>query len=108
MAYGSDTAAVERILRRIADEHPLVLRDPASQVFFMNFGASTLDFEMRVFISGVDPLPSIRHDLLNAIDREFRKAGIEIAFPQQDIHIRSVKDVFPVVQKPGESTGQQI
>jgi len=44
----------------------------------------------------------VRHQLLSAIDREFRKAGIEIPFPQQDVHIRSVKDVVPVVQKPAE------
>lgn len=101
VAYGSDTAQVERILRAVAAEHPEVLRDPAPQAFFIGFGASSLDFELRVFIEGVDHLLSVKHALLNAIDKAFRAAGIEIAFPQQDIHIRSVKDVFPVVQKPG-------
>ncbi len=104
VAYGSDTAQVERILRAVAAEHPEVLRDPAPQAFFIGFGASSLDFELRVFIEGVDRLLSVKHALLNAIDKAFRAAGIEIAFPQQDIHIRSVKDVFPVVQKPGDCT----
>lgn len=99
VAYGSDTSRVEAIMRRVAEENPLVLRDPAPQIFFVGFGASSLDFEMRVFLAGVDKLSLARHELLNALEREFRKAGIEIAFPQQDIHIRSVGDVFRVVHR---------
>jgi len=102
VAYGSDTARVEWILRQVAGANSEVLKDPAPQAFFVGFGASSLDFELRVFTLGVDRLISVKHALLNAIDKAFRDAGIEIAFPQQDVHIRSVKDVFPVVQKPGD------
>ena len=46
-------------------------------------------YELRVFVPSVDYLLKVRHDLHKAIDREFRKAGIEIAFPQRDIYVRS-------------------
>jgi potassium-dependent mechanosensitive channel len=97
VAYGSDTHRVESVLRRIVDEHPMVIRDPLPQVFFVGFGASSLDFEARVFIADVDQLAAVRHELLNAIDRAFQKAGIEIAFPHRDIHIRSIAGPLPVV-----------
>jgi potassium-dependent mechanosensitive channel len=106
VAYGSDTALVERILQRIADQHELVLQDPAPQVFFVGFGASSLDFEMRAFISGVESFASVRHELLSTIDAEFRKARIEIAFPQQDIHIRTVQDAFPIIDQREDRPGQ--
>jgi potassium efflux system protein len=102
VAYGSNADQVEGILRQVIEAHPDVLKEPVPTVFFVGFGASSLDFEIRVFIAIVSGILAVRHQLLNAIDREFSKAGIEIPFPQRDIHIRSVKDVFPVVQKPAE------
>ncbi len=104
VAYGSDTAQVERILRRVVSENALVLRDPAPLVFFVGLGASSLDFNVLVFVSGVDKLGQTRHELLNALNAELRKAGIEIPFPQQDVHIRSIEGVLPVVQGPGRQT----
>jgi len=104
VAYGSDTAQVERILRRVVSENALVLRDPAPLVFFVGLGASSLDFNVLVFVSGVDKLGQTRHELLNALNAELGKAGIEIPFPQQDVHIRSIEGVLPVVQGPGRQT----
>ncbi|NJN40592.1 MAG: mechanosensitive ion channel [Gammaproteobacteria bacterium] len=68
----------------------LVLRTPEPQVFFLGFGESSLDFELRVFSPDVGSLLPIRHQLHMAIDRAFRTAGIEIAFPQRDLHLRDV------------------
>ena len=92
IAYGSDTQLAREVLTRIAQEHPQVLADPAPRILFTGFGDSSLDFEIRVYVGTIDHYLSARDEINNAIDQEFRKAGIEIAFPQQDIHIRSIRD----------------
>ncbi len=90
IAYGSDTAKAEAVLYEVAGAHPLVLKDPKPVVIFKNFGNSSLEFELRVFISGIENYVPVWHDINFAIDQAFRKAGIEIAFPQHDLHVRSV------------------
>ncbi len=100
IAYGSDTALADNLLRKVADEHPFVLRDPPPVVLFKEFGESSLDFELFVFINQLKHIMQVRNDLHRAIDEEFRKAGIEIAFPQRDIHIRSIKDALPLADQP--------
>jgi small-conductance mechanosensitive channel len=89
VAYGSDTELVRRTLERVASEHPAVLDDPPVRVQFVDFGESSLDFKLFVWIR--DPLlrPVTTSDLRFAIDRAFREASIEIPFPQRDLHIRS-------------------
>jgi potassium efflux system protein len=89
IAYGSDTEKALAILKRVAGELPDVLADPEPQVLFLGFGASSLDFEVRVYVPGMDYLLATKHRLHLQIDQEFREAGIEIAFPQRDLHIRS-------------------
>ncbi|MCP5314678.1 MAG: mechanosensitive ion channel family protein [Chromatiaceae bacterium] len=95
VAYGSDTRQVRDILHRVAREHPMVvLHDPrvaSPLVYFIGFGDSSLDFELRCFISNIDYKMSVRSDLLFAIDDAFREAGIEIPFPQRVVHMQ--KDV---------------
>jgi potassium efflux system protein len=99
IAYGSDTAKAERILYEVARANPMVLEDPAPTVIFKAFGNSSLEFELRVYISGIDNYIPVWHNINFAIDQEFRKAGIEIAFPQHDIHIRSVDKSIPIDTK---------
>ncbi|TVQ62529.1 MAG: hypothetical protein EA378_04135 [Phycisphaerales bacterium] len=90
VAYGSDTVAAESILLRVANEHACVLKDPAPSVVFSEFGDSALTFNLRVFIPNISEIIRVRHELHRAIDDAFREAKIEIAFPQRDIHIRSI------------------
>ncbi|MEM1199030.1 MAG: DUF3772 domain-containing protein, partial [Pseudomonadota bacterium] len=66
------------------------LLHPAPQVMFMNFGASSLDFELRVFIPEVDWTLSVASALRFEILAAFREHGVEIPFPQQDVHIRDI------------------
>ena len=96
IAYGSDTKLAEEILYKVAEEDAVVLREPKVKVLFIGFGDSSLNFELRVFVPSVEHLLKVRHQLNMAIDQAFREAGIEIAFPQRDIHIRSIKDVLPI------------
>jgi potassium efflux system protein len=95
VAYGSDTRQVHELLLQIADQHPDVLEDPAPLVTFEAFGDSTLNFVLRCYLSSLgDRLPTL-HDLNSAIHEQFATAGIEIAFPQRDLHIRSYIPVPP-------------
>ncbi|MEJ5260127.1 MAG: mechanosensitive ion channel domain-containing protein [Anaerohalosphaeraceae bacterium] len=97
VAYGSDVRKVEEVLYRIARSHPKVIQDnPAPRVVFDSFGDNALQFELRVFIPSMDCLVDVKHQINCAIDREFRKEGIEIAFPQRDLHIRSIQVPLPI------------
>lgn len=89
VAYGSDVALVEKCLFDIASNNPRVLNDPPVVVLFRNFGDSSLDFQLRVFIKGIQELNPVVHELHIAIDREFKKLGINIAFPQRDLHLNT-------------------
>ena len=76
-------------LLRVASENQIVLNDPAPNAIFRGFGDSTLNFELRVFIANRDLWPEVMHTVHHSIDQAFRKEGIEIAFPQRDLHLRS-------------------
>ncbi len=90
VAYGSDTELVRRLLLEIAEANPRALADPPPQVWFLGFGDSSLNFEMRVFVSGLAELLPVTHELHVAIDAGFREHRVEIAFPQRDLHLRSL------------------
>lgn len=86
VAYGSDIEKVREVLLDCAQKHEQVLTSPEPFVLFLNFGASSLDFELRCFTNEVNYRLSISSDLRFAIDKAFREAGIEIPFPQQVVH----------------------
>jgi len=97
VAYGSDIKKTEGTLYRVAsNQEGIIQDDPGPRVIFRSFGESSLDFELRVYIPHMDNYLTIWHEINCAIDREFRKEGIEIAFPQRDLHVRSVEVPFPV------------
>jgi len=102
IAYGSDTALAEKLLLEVASKCELVLADPPPTVLFSSFGDSSLDFQLRVFIPSIDVYWRAKHALHMAIDQEFRKAGVEIAFPQRDLHLRSVEEPLPVFVRKSE------
>jgi potassium efflux system protein len=90
VAYGTDAERTKAILLRIAQEHPLVLRDPPPHAMLESFGDSALNFALRCYLPNLDNRGTVIHELHVAVDREFRAAGIEIAFPQQDVHVRTL------------------
>ncbi len=71
-----------------------VLNVPKPNALFLAFGASSLDFELRAFIADFSGRRQILSELNQIINSEFEDAGLEISFPQNDLHLRSVDPVF--------------
>ncbi len=101
IAYGSDTEKALRIMTDVVNAHPEVMDEPRPTVFFIGFGDSSLDFEVRVFVRERLRRVPIRHDLHMALDQALREAGIEIPFPQRDLHLRSIA---PDIQLKGPNS----
>ena len=96
VSYGSDPEQVRSVLMRVALEHVDVLNEPPSDVIFRGFGDSSLDFELRVWTSRQVTTPKIiASDLYFRIFAAFKGEGIEIPFPQRDLHLRSVSASLP-------------
>jgi small-conductance mechanosensitive channel len=92
VAYGSDVPLVMEILMECANENSMVAKTFTPQVLFLSFGESSLDFELRVWVLDADHRLKAKSELHQAIDRRFREANIEIAFPQRDLHLRSLDE----------------
>jgi len=91
VAYGSDIELVRKTLFEIAHKIPKVLKYPRPDVIFSDFGDSALIFTLRVW-TDIDNMFIAETDIRFEINRLFKERKIEIAFPQQDLHIRSYPD----------------
>lgn len=89
VAYGSDVELVTRTLLEVARAHENVLPSPEPEVRFLEFGDSSLNFELLVWLDDPPGHYRLRSDLNYAIDAAFRQQGIEIPFPQRDLHVKS-------------------
>lgn len=91
VSYDADPEQVRDILLKCATEHKEVRKSPAASVVFSDFGDSALEFQLRAFIFDVDRRLGVGSDLRFAIFSALKAAGIEIPFPQRDIHIKQGK-----------------
>ena len=91
VAYGSSTPRVFENLLRAAQDSTLVMTDPAPSVLFDGFGPGALDFKLRFYIPNRNVFIDALNDVHTRIDDLFRQQGIEIAFPQLDLHLRSAE-----------------
>lgn len=102
VAYGSDISLVMETLVACAKENSHLAEELAPQVLFLNFGESSLEFELRVWVLDADYRLVVSSELHQEIDRRFREAKIQIAFPQRDLHLRSLDE--SVILQPSETT----
>ena len=92
VAYGSDVTRVMQLLQETTRGTPGIADEPAPAVLFTGFGASSLDFAIRAWTQRFDDWSTIRSELMQRLHAALAQAGIEIPFPQQDLHVRSVSE----------------
>ena len=102
IAYGSNVELARSLMLKVCREHPLTLEEPPASVTFEGFGDNTLNFVIRTFLPDLDNRLAVIDALHTTIDREFRANGIEISFPQRDLHLRSIdQSVIEGLRGPG-------
>jgi len=101
VGYGSDIALVQRVILEVVHGNPDVLPDPAPSVFLVAFGDSSLDFEIRAFVDALDKRMRVQHEINQGISRALEERGIEIPFPQRDLHIRSLPEGMAAAARAG-------
>lgn len=92
VAYGSHIKTVKQALEEAANVHPAVLAKPEIEIRFTDFGNSSLDFELLFWSNEDFAIEPVKSQIRYNIDENFRKYGVEIPFPQRDIHIKSKKE----------------
>ncbi|WIF67131.1 mechanosensitive channel MscK [Metapseudomonas otitidis] len=91
VAYGSDLELVRKLLLQAAQENVRVLKEPAPSVYFLTFGESTLDHELRIHVRDLGDRNPATDEINRFIDREFAKHGIDIAFRQVDVYVKNLE-----------------
>lgn len=92
IAYGSDVNLAHRVMEAALEKQPLILDEPPPKAFFMGFGDSSLDFNLYVFSRQLADRFPIMHAVHQDILQALIDNGIEIPFPQRDLHVRSVAE----------------
>jgi potassium efflux system protein len=93
VAYGSDVNKAQEVLIGVASANERVVDDPAPEVFCVGLGDSSIDFELWVYIKDLEDMMPLSHEIHASITHALNEAGIEIPFPQQDIHVRNLPEV---------------
>lgn len=105
VAYGTDVNMVRDTLLELARAHPMVLSDPEPAVVFSDFGASSLDFELRCFLHDIGWVVIVASELRFSINDVFAEKGIDIPFPQRVVHLASPELVAnPIKTTQGSGT----
>ena len=92
VAYGNRPARVIEVLAQVFEGEPRILRDPKPLVLFRGFGDSSLDFEVRFWARDPDTYLQLSSDVASHVYDLLHEAGIEIPFPQRDLHLKSTPD----------------
>ncbi len=105
VAYGSDTALVREILQEVVHDHARILKTPKPIVRFLDFGNSSLDFEVLFWSRDFLRIEDVKSDVRFAIDQAFRDKGVEIPFPQRDLWIRGGAGLDRAIRAAGADAG---
>lgn len=93
VAYGTDPQLTIDTLVKVASETSDVLDNPPPLAFFLRFGASSMDFELRAWVNNGDIINEVNSRLCVAVYNRFKEIGIDIPFPQQDVYVRGWPDI---------------
>ncbi|HUO61103.1 MAG TPA: mechanosensitive ion channel domain-containing protein [Candidatus Acidoferrales bacterium] len=104
VAYGTDPNIVLQFLLDAANKHESVLTDPPPAAYFKGFGESSLDFELQFWVMQDSNWVRVRSDIAMVVMKSLDAVGIEIPFPQRDLHLRSVDTAASVHQQSGSGS----
>jgi small-conductance mechanosensitive channel len=90
VAYGTDPELVIDLLTKVAELHDEILKDPAPQTLFKDFGDSALNFQLRAWTANFQRWMLIKSELTVGVNAALRDAGISIPFPQRDLHLQTI------------------
>lgn len=102
VGYDSEPEKVREILLDVANNHPQTLSYPEPAAFFIDFGASSLDFMLFAYLADVNNGYGVRSDIRFEIFRRFKEAGIEIPFAQSDVTIRNLDTILDTLAAAGK------
>ncbi len=88
VAYGSDVDLVMKVLTESTLEHPEISDENLIDIRFLNFGNSSLDFQILFFSKNIFRIEKVKSDIRKTINRKFMENNISIPFPQMDVHLK--------------------
>ena len=107
IAYGSDVVKAKKIIFDICNDHPSIVDEPPTSITFEAFADSSLNLGVRTFLGEVDSRLPVIDSLHLRINAAFNEAGIEIAFPQRDLNLRTVDDrITDAISGNGSDAGK--
>jgi potassium-dependent mechanosensitive channel len=106
VAYGSNVPKAREVITNVLETHPNVLTDPAPLVTLESFGESSLNFVARAFLPTLENRVATIHDLHSSIYEKLSQAGIEIPFPQRDLHLRTSVTIDDAGRGPAATNGR--
>ncbi len=92
VAYGSDISKVRKVLLKCAEDHGKIASSPSPFVRFLDFGNSSLDFQIFFWAEDSFGVENLKSDLRFIIEKQFRENNISIPFPQRDLYLKSWPD----------------
>jgi small-conductance mechanosensitive channel len=92
VAYGSDVELVLNLLKESAAEHPDVINDSALNARLIDFGNSSIDFQLLFYSKNIFRIENVKSDIRRTINRKFLEHNINIPFPQMDVHLQTEKE----------------
>jgi small-conductance mechanosensitive channel len=99
VAYGTDPHKVKSLLTNILVNHPDIIQNPAPVVLFSNMGESSLDFRLLFWTSNMGEWLRIQSEITFLVHDTLKENGIEIPFPQRDLHIKSIESELNITKK---------